>query len=123
MGIAVGNFACMLPAALVLIFTSGALQPEVIQGPFFVSSLLYLAVLCVMGTCVAKVMFNRLIQISSPVFSVSVTYLIPVVGILWGLLDDEIFTPMQLLASLIILLGIYLVIQLLIIPNILFCLT
>lgn len=109
MGIAVGNFACMLPAGLIILFTSGALKPEVIQGPYFLSSLTYLVVLCIMGTCVAKVMFNRLIQISSPVFSVSVTYLIPVVGILWGLLDEEIFTPMQLLASLIILLGVYLV--------------
>ena len=109
MGIAVGNFACMFPAALVILFTSGALSPEVIQGPFFLSSLIYLVILCIMGTCIAKVMFNRLIQISSPVFSVSVTYLIPVVGILWGLIDDEVFTPMQLLASLIILIGVYLV--------------
>ena len=107
--IAVGNFAIMLPAAIVILFISGALSHEVRQGPYFSSSLAYLVILCIMGTVVAKVMFNRLIQISSPVFSVSVTYLIPIVGVLWGIADGEIFTLRQLLASGFILLGVYLV--------------
>ena len=107
--IAVGNFAIMLPAAIVILFISGALSHEVRQGPYFLSSLAYLVILCIMGTVVAKVMFNRLIQISSPVFSVSVTYLIPIVGVLWGIADEEIFTLRQLLASGFILLGVYLV--------------
>ena len=109
MAIAVGNFTCMLPAAMVVLFMSGALDSEVRQSPYFYSSLGYIVILCILGTCVAKVMFNRLIQISSPVFSVSVTYLIPIVGIFWGLLDGEIFTFNQFLATLIILLGVYLV--------------
>ncbi len=109
MAIAVGNFACMLPAATVILFVSEAFSEEVRAGNYFWSSLGYLVILCALGTCVAKIMFNRLIQISSPVFSVSVTYLIPVVGIFWGLLDNETFTLWQLLASLIILLGVYLV--------------
>ncbi len=107
--IAVGNFAIMLPAAIVILFISGALSHEVRQGPYFLSSLAYLVILCIMGTVVAKVMFNKLIQISSPVFSVSVTYLIPIVGVLWGIADEEIFTLRQLLASGFILLGVYLV--------------
>ena len=109
LAIAVGNFAIMLPAAILILFLSGALSEEVTSGPYFLSSLVYLTILCIMGTVVAKVMFNRLIQISSPVFSVSVTYLIPIVGVLWGLADGEIFTLRQLLASGIILLGVYLV--------------
>ncbi len=109
MAIAVGNFAIMLPAAIVILFISGALKKDVVQGPNFLSSLGYLVILCILGTVVAKVMFNKLIQISSPVFSVSVTYLIPIVGVLWGLADDEIFTLKQLMASGIILLGVYLV--------------
>ena len=109
LAIAVGNFACMLPVGVIILFLSGALNTEVREGAHFYSSLGYLVVLCIMGTCVAKVMFNKLIQISSPVFSVSVTYLIPVVGVLWGLADNEIFTIWQFLASLIILLGVYLV--------------
>ena len=109
MAIAVGNFALMLPAAMVVLFLSGALDVEVRQAPNFYSSLGYTVILCVLGTCVAKVMFNRLIQISSPVFSVSVTYLIPVVGIFWGFMDGEVFTTNQIFATLIILFGVYLV--------------
>lgn len=109
MGIAVGNFVCILPVALVMLFVSGSLSAGVRQAPAFAPALGYVFVLCLFGTCVAKVMFNGLIQISTPVFSVSVTYLIPVVGILWGALDGEVFTMGQLGAAVLILGGIYLV--------------
>jgi len=109
MGIAVGNFlTIILPALLILPF-SGFFSQEVTLGKYFWSSLGYIVILCIIGTCVAKVMFNRLIQISSAVFSVSVTYLIPLVGIFWGVLDGEVFKFQQLLAAVIILLGVYLV--------------
>ena len=109
MAITVGNFAVMLIPALLLFGFTGVWKAEVIQGPNFWSSLGYLVILALLGTCVAKVMFNRLIQISTPVFSVSVTYLIPVVGVAWGLLDGERFKITQLLAATVILVGVYLV--------------
>ncbi|MGB5236611.1 MAG: EamA family transporter, partial [Flavobacteriaceae bacterium] len=107
LAIAVGNFACILPAGIVMLVFSGVFSQNVVQGPHFLSSLGYLVALCIMGTCVAKVMFNKLIHISSPVFSVSVTYLIPIVGVLWGLVDGEKFSLLQLLAAAVILLGVY----------------
>lgn len=109
MGIAAGNFAFMFLPALILLLYSGALGETVREGDHFLSSLGYVAILSLVGTCVAKVMFNRLVQISSPVFSVSVTYLIPVVGIFWGLLDGERFSLWQVMAAGIILIGVYLV--------------
>ena len=109
MAITVGNFAVMIVPALLLFGFTGIWEAEVIRGPHFWSSLGYLIILAILGTCVAKVMFNRLIQISTPVFSVSVTYLIPVVGVAWGLLDGERFQLIQLLAAIVILLGVYLV--------------
>ena len=109
MGIATGNFLFLiLPAAGIVLF-SGAFEKSVREGPHFISSLAYIALLCVFGTAIAKVMFNRLIQISNPVFSVSVTYLIPIVGVLWGILDGERFSVGQLGAAALILFGIYLV--------------
>jgi drug/metabolite transporter (DMT)-like permease len=57
----------------------------------------------------AKIIFNSLIQISSPVFASSVAYLMPLVALLWGLLDGEVFGINQGLASSLILLGVYLV--------------
>lgn len=109
MGIAVGNFAVILVPGIIILLFSGFLKKEVTTGPFFFSSLGYIVILCIIGTCVAKVMFNKLVQISTAVFSVSVTYLIPIVGIFWGVLDDEKFTLWQLFAALVILFGVYLV--------------
>ncbi len=109
MGIAVGNFLFLLLPALGVVLLSGALSAPVRQGPHFWSSLGYIALLCVFGTAIAKVMFNRLIQFSSPVFSVSVTYLIPLVGVLWGVLDGERFSLGQLGSAGLILAGVYLV--------------
>ncbi|MGB5821791.1 MAG: EamA family transporter [Saonia sp.] len=109
MGIAVGNFSVMVIPAIIMLPFSGLFQKDVVQGEFFLSSIGYIVILCIIGTCIAKVMFNKLVHISSPVFSVSVTYLIPVVGVFWGVLDNEKFTLWQLLSSLIILLGVYVV--------------
>jgi len=109
MGIAVGNFVCILLPGLLLLPLSGTFNADVIAGDFFWSSLGYITLLCLIGTCIAKVLFNKLIQISTPVFSVSVTYLIPIVGIFWGIVDGEVFTLKQLGASLLILAGVYIV--------------
>ena len=111
LAIATGNFAVITLPALIILPLSGFFSEEVLQGPDFWSSLAYLTLLCLMSTCIAKIMFNRLIQMADPVFSVSVTYLIPVVGLLWGVLDGETFAFQQLFGALSILIGVYLVTQ------------
>jgi drug/metabolite transporter (DMT)-like permease len=64
--------------------------------------------LSIFGTALAKILFNTLIQISNPVFASSVTYLMPLVALFWGIIDAEIFNVFQGVAALIILSGIYL---------------
>lgn len=49
----------------------------------------YIVLLGVMSTAVATLLFTRLIKISSPIFASSVTYLIPIVAVIWGVLDGE----------------------------------
>ncbi len=44
----------------------------------------YMAILAIMGTGIALVVFNYLIKIASPLFAASVTYLIPIVAVMWG---------------------------------------
>ena len=73
------------------------------------SSLIYLVILSIFGTGLAKIIFNKLIQISSPVFSTSVAYLIPIVAVIWGYSDGEKVSFLQLFAGTIILTGIYIV--------------
>ncbi|MEM6892559.1 MAG: EamA family transporter [Bacteroidota bacterium] len=109
MAIAVGNFLGIWIPGLLVMFGSGFFKGSTLNGPNFWPSLSYIVILCVLSTCIAKIMFNRLVQISSAVFSVSVTYLIPLVGIFWGLLDGETFGFRQLLSAGLILLGVYLI--------------
>ena len=48
------------------------------------NSLGYIAVLGVIGTGLSNILFFKLIQLSSPVFASSVTYIIPVVAFTLG---------------------------------------
>ena len=108
LAITVGHFIFLIiPATLVLVFTG--FFSEFSSSDTEISALGYILVLSIFGTGLAKVLFNRLIQISSPVFSTSVTYLIPIVAIAWGVFDGEQLGLVQLFAGGIILLGVYLV--------------
>lgn len=107
--IATGNFvAIVIPAILVLSY-SNFFTIETFENEAIYKSIGCVAILSLFGTVMAKIIFNSLIQISSPVFASSVAYLMPLVALLWGLLDGEIFGINQGLASLLILLGVYLV--------------
>ncbi|MDG1329755.1 MAG: EamA family transporter [Flavobacteriaceae bacterium] len=106
--IAVGNFGIIIiPAFIVLIF-SGFFTSQVIQGPDFTMSLFYIFLLSLFGTAIAKVLFNNLVQISTPIFASSVTYMMPIIAVSWGVLDGESFGFWQGVATVIILLGVYL---------------
>jgi len=106
--IAVGNFALVLiPAFLVLIGT-GFFQQDFLRAPVL-PAVGYMSILAVVGTALAKIFFNRLVQLSSPVFASSVTYLIPVIALIWGFWDHEHIYFSQILAGFVILLGVYLV--------------
>ena len=108
LSIATGNYvAIILPAIIVLVFTDFFTE-QTYTHPEFKMSLLYVIILSFFGTALAKVLFNTLVQISTPVFASSVTYLMPVIALIWGLLDGETFGVMQVVASVIILTGVYL---------------
>jgi len=108
MSIAVGNFAVITIPALVVLFFTGYFKAEVITSEVVQTSMLYLVLLAIFGTGIAKVMFNRLVQISTPIFSSSVTYTIPIVALIWGVLDGEKLSIMQVVATGVILLGVFL---------------
>ncbi len=106
LSIATGNFTVLLIPALIILFSTGF--AEVVSVEKVQHSLLFVLVLGVVGTGIANVIFFKLIQISSPVFATSVTYLIPIVACLWGFLDDELLLPFQLVGAFIVLIGVYL---------------
>lgn len=105
--IATGNFIfLMIPAIGLLIYSDFFLLPYTTDS-ILLESMGYVVILSIFGTAAAKVIFNKLVQISNPVFASSVTYLMPIVSVTWGLLDGEVFTLWQLLASVVIISGVY----------------
>ncbi|MDL5046775.1 DMT family transporter [Oscillatoria amoena NRMC-F 0135] len=49
----------------------------------------YTVLLGIMSTATATFLFNRLVKISTPLFASSVTYVMPIVAVMWGVLDGE----------------------------------
>ena len=94
-------------AAVYLLNTSFLYQLQ--THPDGYKALGYIALLSVLGTSMAAIIFNRLLNRSSAIFTSSITYLIPIVAIFWGVLDGEIITSYHVLGSVIILSGVYLV--------------
>ncbi|MES2577945.1 DMT family transporter [Flavobacterium sp. ZE23DGlu08] len=106
LSITTGNFMVLFFPAFIILFFSGFF--EVVHDVKVQESVLFIMVLGVVGTGIANILFFKLIQMSSPVFATSVTYLIPVVAFCWGLLDNEMLTPVQFFGAFIILIGVYL---------------
>jgi drug/metabolite transporter (DMT)-like permease len=70
---------------------------------------MYVAILGFLASAFAIIAYNRLVQLTNAVFASSVTYFVPILALLWGIMDGERF---QLIASLfivMILLGVFLV--------------
>jgi drug/metabolite transporter (DMT)-like permease len=77
--------------------------------PDALRSLGYVAVLAVLSSALSLILWNALLKRTSAVWASSVTYLMPVVAIGWGLLDGEPISWIQFLMIGSILSGVYLV--------------
>lgn len=73
-----------------------------------VLALIYLSILGVIGTSLALMLFNVLIKMTTPLFASSVTYLIPIVAVVWGLIDGEKLFFIHYLSMAIIIFGVFL---------------
>lgn len=67
----------------------------------------YISLLGVMGTAIALILFNKLVQLTTPIFTSTVTYFIPIVAIVWGLVDGETLVLGQILGVLAIFAGVF----------------
>jgi drug/metabolite transporter (DMT)-like permease len=108
LAVTTASFGVAFFPALLLLFHSGVFS-QFLRNGAMQQSVWYLVALALVGTALANILFNKLIKLSSPVFAASVTYLIPLVAILWGLFDGEKISLIQLFGGLIILFGVWLV--------------
>ncbi len=66
-----------------------------------------IVLLGVVGTAVALILFNKLVQLQSAVFASLVTYLIPIVAVGWGIWDGEAVLFQHFIGMAAILAGVY----------------
>jgi drug/metabolite transporter (DMT)-like permease len=102
-----GLLAVIGPIAGIILFNGDFV--EVTRNSTSLLPLFYAVSLGVLSTGMATVLFNKILQMTSPVFASSVTYLIPIFAFIWGILDGETITIQHFLGMGIILIGVYLV--------------
>ena len=77
--------------------------------PHWLLNLGFIAILSVVGTAIANIIYYFLIRDTSPMIASIVAYFIPIVATLWGLSDNERLAPHIIVSVLLILAGVYLI--------------
>lgn len=95
------------PLAAIYLFVGTDFTEKLVSAPGAYEALGYISLLGVMSTSIALILFNRLVQITTPIFSSMVTYLIPIVAIAWGLLDGETLVAGQFIGMGAVLIGVF----------------
>ena len=93
-------------AGIYLLFSE---LPDIAKDENLFLNLGFIIILALFSSVLALILFNNLIKHTPLLFSVSVTYLIPLFAIMWGVIDGEKINPFQLLWMGVILFGVFLV--------------
>ncbi len=96
------------PVSIIYLFsaTDFIQKTNSIDGAWYAFSAVVL--LGVLGTAIALIIFNQLVKLTSPIFTSSVTYIIPIIAVGWGLLDNEQLFLGHYFGMGLIILGVYL---------------
>jgi len=78
-------------------------------SPNALENLGYIFILSLFSSMIAVALFNILIKYTTAIFASSVTYIIPIFAVLWGLFDGEKIGFDKVLWIFVILIGVYLV--------------
>ncbi len=93
-------------AGLILLFSDFSSVPS---DSHALENFLYVSILALFGSVLAVIIFNNLIKYTTTLFASSVTYVIPLFAIMWGIFDGEQLKLIQLLWIALIFFGVYLV--------------
>ncbi len=96
------------PVAGCYLFTTDFVH-RLTTHPVAIESLFFTSILAIFGTALSVIVFNTLIKNTNPLFASSVTYLIPIVAMGWGIFDNEAVSFLHFAWIGLILLGVYLV--------------
>lgn len=108
--VAITSLALLLvsPIGLIILLSTDFI-PRLSGNEFALQGLGSIALLAIVGTALALILFNQLVKDTNTIFASSVTYLIPLVAIGWGIIDGERVTFSQIGFALIMLCGVILI--------------
>ena len=106
----ISSVAFMLtgPFALIYLCTTNVID-DVTNHPQGWMSLIAIIALSLLSTFYSTIVFYKLVQRTNPVFAASVSFLIPIVALIWAFLDGELVTVYHLLSLALILSGVYMI--------------
>src|SRR5690554_1539483 len=96
----------MLPSLVILGFSGFFTDIDYSQNETL-TALGYLVFLTVISTTLVMFLFFKLVQDTSAVFVSTISLLLPVVAVIWGVLDNEKFTVWYAIGGLLIWIGVY----------------
>lgn len=106
--LAIASSALIGPGILSIIFLAIDINfSEYIFHSETHTGLYYIVFLGIFASGMALILFNLLLKIASPFFASSITYMIPVVSMFVGALDNEVFTAEKIFFSVLILAGVF----------------
>lgn len=93
------SFPSIIALALTGFFSEFSFSEDNMMG------LMFVGLLSIFGTGLAMTMNYRLLKVSTPLFASTVTLLMPIVAIIWGVLDGEKLTVLQFIGAAVIIGG------------------
>ena len=97
------SFVLLFPSFIALLMAGFVKDFKADEAHFI--GLGYVALLSIFGTGFAMMLNYRLLNIATPLFASTVTLLMPIVAIIWGVLDGEILTSGQIIGGIVIVSG------------------
>lgn len=108
-GIQIAALSFFLTSPIAIIYLLISDMSAAMQTPNWVFNLGCIATLAIFGSAIALALFYILIRDTTPVFSSTVTYFIPIIASLWGVLANERFTVSMLVSMIIIFIGVFII--------------
>ncbi len=99
------SFGILLIPGLIANFRTDTLT-VIKNNPFAYEGLLFIAILSIVGTAFALILFNKIIAMSSTIFASSVTYLIPIVAVVIGFWFKESINFYQIASMILVIIGV-----------------
>lgn len=108
-GVQITSFSFMFLSPVAFIYLLTTDFDPVFNNPQWPVHFTAIVILGILGTAIAMLLMNSLIRKVSTIFASSVTYIIPVFAVMWGIIDGELIKIHHVGNMLIILLGVFLI--------------